>query len=39
MVLLCASELIDPPVLGESASLFIDEGGSLTNERERVYAC
>ena len=26
-------------LLGESASPFIDEGDSLTSERERVYVC
>ena len=28
--------LIDRPLLGESASPFIDEGDGLTNERESV---
>ena len=32
---MCTSELIDL-LLGESASLFIDEGDGLTSERERV---
>ena len=34
VLLLCPSELID--LLEESASPFIDEGGGLTSERERV---
>ena len=39
VLLLCVLfELLwtDPPPLGESASPFIDEGDSLTSERERV---
>ena len=36
VLLLCASELIDLYVLGESASPFIDEWDGLTSERERV---
>ena len=30
-------ELNPPSLLGESASPFIDEGNSLTSERERVH--
>ena len=40
VLLLCTSELDRSlSVLGESASPFIDEGDSLTSERERVYVC
>ena len=35
MVLLLCVESIDPLLLGESASPFIDEGDGLTSERER----
>ena len=31
--------LIDRPLLGESASPFIDERENLTSERERVHVC
>ena len=37
VLLLCASELIDLYVLGESASPFIDEGDGFISERERVW--
>ena len=36
MVLLLCVESMDHPLLGESASPFIDEGDGLTSERERV---
>ena len=36
VLLLCLSELDRSISLGESASPFIDEGDSLTSERERV---